>query len=456
MDPPGRTTASVLELLRRFGADAVSFLALEPGMRHWVDPDGEACVAYADTGSAWVAAGAPVAAEAALPRAALDFVRLASSKGRRASFFATEGQEIPGFDRLLIGQQPVWQPGDWPGIVRRHRRLREQLRRAAAKGVRVRRVDASELAEGLPLRAQWDALTTEWLASRHLAPMAFLVDLKPFCFAEEHRYLVAERGDRVLAFLSAVPVYAGGGWLIEDMPRGPLAPNGTVELLIDGAMSDLAGSRFVTLGLAPLAGPVNVWLRAARFIGRPLYDFRGLASFKRRLHPSHWNNVWLAYPRSESATVHVLESLRAFAQGSLVRFGLRSIARHPSGPAWALALPLVPWTLLLAILVVSGRSDLMGFSRGALLAWAIFDALLAVQLFHSAVRPRMARLACSALPAWGDAALSLRHLWLRGFGVTALCGALRGIGTIAPCLGAAVLTWATAQATVASVRRARI
>ena len=45
----------------------------------------------------------------------------------------------------------------------------------------------------------------------------------------------------------------------EDVLRSPEAPNGTVELLIDAAMRALheAGSRFVTLGLAPLAGAIG-------------------------------------------------------------------------------------------------------------------------------------------------------------------------------------------------------
>ena len=55
--------AHVLELVRRFGFGATSFQVLEPGYRYFF-PDREACVAYIDTGRAWVAAGAPLAAEA--------------------------------------------------------------------------------------------------------------------------------------------------------------------------------------------------------------------------------------------------------------------------------------------------------------------------------------------------------------------------------------------------------
>jgi phosphatidylglycerol lysyltransferase len=449
---------SALALLREFGTEAMSFLALEPEMQLWFSegPHPRACVAYVDTGSAWVAAGAPIAEPSNRSAAANAFVRDARAAGRRACFFGIEQPELEGFAHLLLGEQPSWNPAEWPDIVARHRRVREQLRRAAAKGVRVRKVLASDLSPGSVLRVACEALAREWLAFRPMPPMRFVVALEPFVFADEHRYFVAERGDDVVAFLSAVPVYATRGWLVEDLPRSRRAPNGSIEMLIDAMMRDAASesvspyvSPYVTMGLAPLTGPVSTAFRLARFVGRPLYDFRGLRSFKERLRPSSWQSVWLAFPRSEMAALHVVESLRAFAGGSLVGFGLRTLGMlglHPSGPPWALAVPLVPWTLLLAVVAFSGRADLLGYSAGVLLAWVVFDALLFAQLIRSAARPRPRRLLGSDVLAVVDAALSLHHLAVAGFGNTAVASTLRGVATFAPCMGAVVLTWATAQA----------
>ncbi|HRE89180.1 MAG TPA: hypothetical protein PK095_08570, partial [Myxococcota bacterium] len=71
-------------------------------------------------------------------------------------------------------------------------------------------------------------------------------------------------------------------------------PNGTSELLIDAFMR-AANDSTVTLGLAPLTGELPFWLRLARFAMRPLYDFDGLAAYKRRLHASRWAPVWLLH-----------------------------------------------------------------------------------------------------------------------------------------------------------------
>ncbi len=426
----------------------MSFLAFESSIRHWVQTNrsgSDAVVSFADTGGAWVGVGAPFADASQIPAVAESFVQCARERGRRACFFATEVRAIEGFSRLLLGEQPVWRPSAWPDCVSRHRRLREQIRRPRAKGLVVRRVEPRELDSHTDLRAQIDALAREWLGTRRMLPMGFLVAIEPFHLPEEHRYFVAVQGQRVVAFLSAVPVYARCGWLIEDVLRSRRAPNGTTEALIDMLMRDVADSEFVTLGLVPLSGPVSPWLRAVRFVSTPLFDFTGLRRFRQRLHPARWESVWLLYPRSGWAAIHVMDSLRAFAGGSLTRFALGSVIRGPRGASWALAVPLVPWTLLLAGLVLIGRADLVGFSSTALAAWVVFDALLSALLVLVSMRPRRGRVVASAAAAIVDAGISVPHLVVGGLGRTVVAMTLRGVGAFAPCIGAAVLSWIAVQ-----------
>jgi phosphatidylglycerol lysyltransferase len=439
-----------LALLAAGGADAVSFQALERAMQHWRDappPTGSgALVAYADTGSAWVAAGRPIAADPdQIERAAARFVAAAEAAGRRACFFAAEA-ELPGCDRMLLGEQPVFEPGAWSASLANHRSLREQLRRARAKGVSVREVDPAELVEGAPLRAEVDRLAAEWLGSRRMEPMGFLVALEPFHAPDQHRYLAAERGGQLVAFLSAVPIYARRGWLVEDVLRGRDAPNGTTEALLDAFMRGAGGAEVVTLGLAPLSGPIARWQRLARALARPLYDFRGVRAFKARLHPSGWEQVWMAYPRRGSPLVHLVDSLRAFASGSLLRFGALTVARHPGAPPWILAVPLVPWAALLAFIAASGNVELLSYSRAALAGWAGFDAFLAAVLFQIAFRPRARSLVAAACAAGVDALLSVWHRIDVGFGHGALQLVLRSLATAAPVVGTAALAWAARRA----------
>jgi lysylphosphatidylglycerol synthetase-like protein (DUF2156 family) len=440
----GRVRDLVIEL----GSDAMSFLAVESAMSHWfVAEDGrEACVAYVDTGPAWVAACGPIARRADRERVAVQFVEAARAQGRRACFFATEMLASGQLSRLLVGEQPIFRPAAWLDELPRHRRLREQLRRARAKGVRARRVLAADLAEASTLRSEVDLLGREWLAGRRLEPMGFLVAVEPFHFPEEHRYFIAQQEGRVVGFLSAVPIGPRRAWLIEDVFRSRDAPNGTTETLIDALMRDVSDAEYVTAGLVPLGGPVAVPLRIARWLLRPLFDFAGLQAFRERLHPHGWEAVWLVYPRGQSATRHLFDSLRAFARGSLVGFAARSLLGHPSGLPWALALPLAPWTLTLAWLLATHRTSLLGFPPLELTLWVAFDSLLFLVLVRVAMRPRRTRLIAAASIATVDAVLSVGHVAWIGAGTTLSQMSLRGVATVAPVLGAVLLAWATPRA----------
>lgn len=429
----------------------MSFLAVESVMRHWLDdppPTGSgACVAYVDTGTAWVAACGPLLDTAApdASTAAARFVAAARAHGKRACFFATERPDVEGMSRLLIGEQPVFHPGDWLHRLHERKRLREQLRRARAKGVRVRRPGEAELAPGAPLRCEIEALSRAWLASRHIEPMGFLVAVEPFHHPGEHRYLVAERAGRAVAFLSAVPIYARGAWLVEDLFRASDAPNGTTETLLHALLADVTPDARVTLGLTPLSGPVAWPLRVARWVSRPLFDFAGLRAFRERMRANAWEPVWLLYPRGQSAWLTILDSLRAFASGSLVRFAAASFVRHPSGLPWLLALPLAPWTLALAWLASTGQARLLGFHHAELLLWVAFDALLLLLLVRAAMRPRPSRMLVATGLAGLDATLSVGHIGFVGFGATTAALLLRTMATGAPLLGTLLLAWSLSR-----------
>ena len=429
--------ASVVAALRAFGTDAVSFQSLEPGIHHWGTSEG--VVSFAETSGGWVAAGGPLSPRAVRADVATRFVRTARAEGRRASFFACDDIEGfgEGFSRLLLGEQPLFRPADWEATLRAHRSLREQVRRARAKKVDVRRVGKDELAEGTPLRATVEELARAWLGSRPMEPMGFLVTVSLFEEPALHRYYVAERDGAVVAFVSLVPIGDDAGLLVEDLVRARHAPNGTTELLFDAAMREAArdGVASVTWGLAPLAAEAPLPMRMIGALGRGLYDFRGLRAFKTRLHPHTWQPVYLVYPRGEAWPLHLVDALRAFAGGSLLRFGLRTVARRPLVLAWLLTLALVPWTLLLLVLLAfHAAAPLFGFPRLELFAWAAFDALFATLLLRAFWKPTTSKFALLAGATAIDAGLSCLHLAHAGLGASPGAAAVRVASAIAPAL----------------------
>ncbi|MDB4930559.1 MAG: hypothetical protein JWM10_3043, partial [Myxococcaceae bacterium] len=398
-----------LAMLKRHGYNATSFQTLEEGFRYWFDGD-DACVAYADTGAAWVVAGAPIAPTEALAAVAGRFQAAAREAGRRVCYFGVEQRMVAAGvgDAVAIGAQPVWDPAAWPVALRGSASLREQVRRARAKGVRVRLAGAAEVTDpGAPTRRALEGLIERWLAARAMAPMGFLVDVQLFGFADERRYFLAERDGALVGFLAAVPVYARDGWLFEDLLRDDGAPNGTTELLVDAAMREAAasGCRYVTLGLAPLGGDVDPRLRAVGALSAGLYDFAGLYLFKSKLKPHHWEPIHLVHPRGTPAFVALFDVLTAFARGSLTRYGLRTLLRGPAVVVRLLGLLLAPWTALLL-----AADTARWFASPALQAASVLlNVALGCGLWALARRWRPPLATALAVAVTVDAALTVAH-----------------------------------------------
>jgi phosphatidylglycerol lysyltransferase len=426
----------VLHLVKRFGVQPTSFQVLEPGLSYWFW-GGEACVAYCDTGTAWVTAGEPLCAGSRILEVVGAFLRAAASAGRRVRFFHVSEAFAMGaqLSRTHIGEEPVWDPQRWADTLRGARSLREQLRRARAKGVSVRTVPGATLDDlSSPERRGADRLVRRWLSARGMAAMKFMVLLHPFSFPDERRYAVAEQDGAIVAFAAAIPVYGRNGYFIEDLVRDAQAPNGAVELLVDTLMRSFAaeGATFATLGLSPLSGDVGTFLAITRKYTARLYNFPGVRAFKEKLRPASWEPVYLALPRHDHAVLAMIDVLRAFAPGGFLRFGARVLVHQRSLVTALLAGLLVPWTVLLA------TADTLRWypSRAAQLGWVVFDAALCVMLFAQARRWRPARARLLTVLTSADAALTLvQTLWWNVWTTRSVLGwALVAVGCLGPLL----------------------
>lgn len=436
--------ARVLDLVRRHGWNSTAFQTLEHGYSYFFHAD--ACVAYVETKGARVVAGAPIAAPAQLAEIARAFVRDTSAAGKRCCFVATEDRflaETADFLRSArIGEQPVWDPRAWPERLKQRKSLREQLRRARAKGLTVRQLATTELERG-EARAAITRIGERWLRSRDMAPLNFLVRMEPFTVPSDRRVFVAERDGEIVGFAAVIPVPARGGWFIEDLVREPEAPNGTTEALVDGVMrwAADAGCEWLTLGLAPLSGEVTGILRIARHSTRAFYDFAGLHAFKAKLGPNDWAAIHISYPRTQGLLRSLADVLVAFAGEGLVRFALRSLLRGPSAVVRTFALLLVPWTLLLAF---APAQPWFG-SAVAKWSWVAFDVLLAAGLFHTLRRPSRPRFTALAIAVTADAVLTLVHALVvhAGRAHDAFAIAMIVVACMAPTIAAIVLWGAT-------------
>jgi phosphatidylglycerol lysyltransferase len=334
------------------GWNAVAYQILNPGMRLWFSRAGDAVAGYESYAGVRVVAGAPVCRPERLADVAAELEADAQASGERLLFFGAgarlERVYASRADHCLVrlGAQPIWEPHAWTAVVRGKASLRAQLHRAHNKGVAVEEWTADRARDSSALAG----VLREWLATRGLPPLGFLVTPDLLGNLDDRRVFVAQRKSEVVGFLIATPIPARDGWLVEQWPRTRTAPNGTTHVLVDAAMHAFAasGARYATLGLAPLsehAGGIGdgqpAWLRFglhwARAHGRRFYNFRGLEAFKASMQPAAWEPIYVIAqgrrltPRMLRAVAGVFsggspEKLLGRALASAARSELRRLA----------------------------------------------------------------------------------------------------------------------------------
>lgn len=324
------------------GWNSTSYQILNPGISRWFAADKNAVVGFVSAKGVRVGVGAPVCPPDDLPEVAAEFERDAANNGERVCYFAAESRLESVFagstdhSMVLLGAQAVWNPRDWVQIVAGHKSLRAQLNRARNKNVTVTEWPAA--------RAHNDPALTEclhnWLAMKGLPPLHFMVEPDTLGRLFDRRIFVAERDGAVVGFVVLSPVATRNGWLFEQFPHAPGAPNGTVELMIDAAMRALAedGYDYATLGLSPLSVRASVapfdnplWLRILlawlRRHGQRFYNFDGLDAFKAKLQPGRWEPVFAVSNEKNISPRTLYAILSAFSKNAPVRLVLGGLWR---------------------------------------------------------------------------------------------------------------------------------
>ena len=337
------------ELVMQYGWNATAYQIVNPGIDHWFSSAGDAVVGYVECAGVRVVAGAPVSSHERLGDVVEEFENAAATDRRGVCYFGAEGRlegylrESPTHSMALLGAQPAWSPSSWMKKAESYSSMRAQFHRAENKGVTVREWPTHEAAGSPRLNAVLD----RWLEGRGLPPLHFLVEPATLERLDDRRVFVAARQvehgkdrDQVLGFAVLSPVPARNGWLVEQFPRIPDAPNGTIELLLREAVQAVLsdGAEYLTLGLAPLAkrdvipheaepGWLKLALRLMGAHGKRFYNFSGLESFKAKFNPDTWEPIY-AIQRAGSVTPRALYAIAgAFASEPPIALAARALAK---------------------------------------------------------------------------------------------------------------------------------
>src|SRR2546423_13388178 len=185
-------------LILEFGWNATAYQILNPGMALWFTERRDGVIGFVRHGRTVVVGGAPVCALDRLDAIAAEFDRAARARGYKVCYFGA-GDRLdnlyaadPGWSRVLLGAQPAWDPRSWSDAVARRQSLRGQFNRARNKGVRVSEWPP-DVSENHPALRR---CLPEWLATRHLPPLHFLVEPETLDHLRDRRGFVGGGGRR--------------------------------------------------------------------------------------------------------------------------------------------------------------------------------------------------------------------------------------------------------------------
>ena len=342
----------VRNLILHHGWNSTSYQLLNPGFQYWISKDGDAVVGYVQYAGTRIAAGSPVCAFERLPDVVDEFEKDSAALGLHVCYFASEARlesviaQRTGYAITQLGAQPVWNPKSLLENIRSKSSLRGQLNRAFHKGLTVEEWSANKATGNAALKQLLD----DWLSTRGLPSLHFLVEPETLSSLEDRRIFVALRDAEAVGFLNASPIPGRNGWLVEQFIRGANAPNGTVEMMLFHAAEVFAeeGYDYLTLGLSPLtqqahtelpdASPtIRFLLRWARAHGKRFYDFEGLEFFKTKFEPEFWEPIY-AISNEPKFSLRALYAIAcAFTKGRPLRTVILGIVKAISYEVRSLA-----------------------------------------------------------------------------------------------------------------------
>jgi phosphatidylglycerol lysyltransferase len=325
----------LVEMVNRYGYEYQSFVLLYGGMEVWRSQDPEAAVLYRRVGRVAVVGAAPLTAREHMCEVIRRFLAHCRERnldclmlplGKETADIAREC----GMGLLKIGESGYFNLPEWKPAGDRGKKVRAGVNQARKAGIAVERYDPLANRDERA-RAEIEDLCQEWIDTREVDALGWLLELDPFKLAEYKRYFLARAANGHLeGMLACCPIPTRNGWYLEDLIRRPGASRGVSELLIVETLRSLAaeGAELATLATSPLAGvesngssgEFKHLARLLRLIYEHLdtfYHFKALHRFKAKFAPSFVEHEYVAIYPPRIRLRMVLGVIGAFDPGGL-------------------------------------------------------------------------------------------------------------------------------------------
>jgi phosphatidylglycerol lysyltransferase len=305
--PTEQQQEAVATLTRRYGANSISYFALEPGKSYFFTASGKSVISYVLEGNVAVVAGDPIGPEEEMLSAIQQFMAFCQEQDWTVVFWQVRDVMVDLYRAarlhvLKIGEDAIVTTRAFTLAGKVMANVRSSARRAEKEGIRI--VFWHRQVRDFDQLSQMEQISRNWLASKGGSEMGFSMGrFDPYCDGQQVYALAVDTNNRVHAFVTFVPVYGRNGWGLDLMRRAEHAAPGTMERLLASSIEHLGmeGAEIVSLGLAPLS---DVNCANHTFLGNSI-DFltqhfgnpgknSSLFNFKKKFQP-RWESRYLIY-----------------------------------------------------------------------------------------------------------------------------------------------------------------
>ena len=299
----------LFDLVQKYGYEQQSFLSLYDGSEVWFAPHVEAAVVFRRVGRVAIVTAAPIAERKDWEPVTKNFLAFCREQNLDCLMLpiSTEFSAVArdcGMGLLPVGESGYFKLPEWKPTGDRAKKVRAGVNQARGAGLSVKSFNPdSEM--NFALRKEIDQLCADWIESREIDALGWLLELNPFKFSEQKRYFLAHNAEGKLeGMLACSPIPARNGWYLEDLIRSSNSERGVSELLVVEALKQLAaeGAELATLGTSPLANikvgeQFRLTTRILQFIYERFdsyYHFKQLHRFKAKFAPTFTDTEYLA------------------------------------------------------------------------------------------------------------------------------------------------------------------
>lgn len=327
------------ELVHRFGHDTLSYFALRDDRSYFFDEGREAFLSYKIWRNVALVGGGPVGPTTGIPGLIESFRQFCEANGLIPCFVGVSGDQLPVYQssnlrHLKIGEESLIRLEDFD-VGRLKRKVRRAERHCGDCGITAHMFAAPDLPASL--RPQAGDISRSWVRTKGGAERGFSMTLGRFPRVEDRdaRVLVAVEGERLVGFLTFVPVFQANGWSLDMMRRHIDSPNGLTEFMVLQAARQLQaeGYEFMSLNFASLSS-TQAAVAEPRAVGSlrkflfhnlsSVYQLKSLYQFNVKFDPE-WSSRYLVYgdlirvPRVIAAVVQAEDPVKLSTLAAVFR-----------------------------------------------------------------------------------------------------------------------------------------